>query len=272
MRELNLVTYNIQHGINSDAIVKNICKLSRLHKVDIFCLQEAHKKKDCPFVADIIQEKLGHGWQIRCIIDDAKSYLNAGECFLWKSSELRLVKLRKLYLPHISNLSLIGKTIRTGRKPTRRSALIGIFNISNIKVKIINLHLGWQGGVKHRLNQLNYLVHKSNNLGRFPAEIICGDFNTIGFPCLIKNQKQKINAILGPEFQENSRYLPWTCDMRSLDNSVAFYGLQKSLLKLGINFRQKLDYIFSKGFRSVKTRIEMMEGSDHFPIIASFRV
>jgi endonuclease/exonuclease/phosphatase (EEP) superfamily protein YafD len=107
--------------------------------------------------------------------------------------------------------------------------------------------LDWQGGYKRTIAQLSFLKKSLESLEPNENEIICGDFNTLGF----LNHKQRLietSSLLGNTFKS------------SFDQPY-----------ITVFPYQQLDYIFVKGLEVEKSIVCELPGSDHFPIMASFK-
>jgi endonuclease/exonuclease/phosphatase family metal-dependent hydrolase len=128
-------------------------------------------------------------------------------------------------------------------KIIKRGALIGTFIFEQKKIRITNIHLDFQGGNAHRVNQLKYLVDYLASEAPEKHEIICGDFNTLG----IFYKKEKILSL---EKQIGNTF-------RSI--------LPKPYTSAVV---QQLDYIFIKNLAVHEANILKIQGSDHFPLQA----
>lgn len=246
---LNIVTYNIQHGAKTDEIVSNIQALAR-QKVNLFCLQEVHKYKGQKFIVDELLSRLGPDWQAQYILSPEKSDL--GLCTLWKTSKLTALNFEQLMLPKLNRLFFHEKIFETvmskHARPIQRAALIGEFAIAERTIRITNLHLDWQGGFKQRSLQLNHLKSLLKSKQPVNFEIFCGDFNTIGFYRFDNGRLEKVKNLLGKEFLS---------------------GVHK---KATTSHLQTLDHIFVKNLTIEKTQIFKYKGSDHFPLLAEIRI
>lgn len=245
-QSLKLVSYNLQNGKNEKAIIKSIKYLIALG-VDIFCLQEVRKLPDKLFIGQIIKESLNENWKIEYFLGEDP--YDFGACFIWNSSKLRLQNIEKIPLPSLKSLNLlervIDKILINRTTPIKRGVLIGVFKLSNRYLRITNLHLDWQGGLKHRTEQLQYIINKLKQES-FEQEVICGDFNMVGLPVSSRCTQQKIEDILGAEFKNVQPNLIYTI------NSI---------------IPQKLDYILVKNINFKEGELIPLKGSDHYPLI-----
>lgn len=253
---LNIVTYNIQHGKNTQDIIANI--LSLAHKnINIFCLQEVREYPSKPFIVDTLLKDLGPSWQAECLVKGHT--FDLGLCTLWDSSKIRSKSFEKLLLPKLPKLRFYEKAFSKVRvrmekvteskiEPTQRAALIGEFELSGQLLRITNLHLDWQGGFKQKSLQLKTLKDYLKPKLAVDYEIFCGDFNTLGFYRFSGKRLQKIRELLGPEF-------------------INVFRNRRTAV-----FPQMLDHIFVKNLSLANTEILKLKGSDHFPLLAEIKI
>ncbi len=85
--------------------------------------------------------------------------------------------------------------------------------------------------------------------------------------------KNTIKKILGNDFIEAFPDIKWTSDGASIDPAIGFSNFQKLLVRFGVRFYQRLDYLFVKGIKLKEAKMEkMMKGSDHYPLVITFEV
>ena len=84
---LNVVTYNIQFGINNEKIIVNVERLAN-EGADIICLQETINVVSQEMIVHTIIKKLGKNWQAAWHIGPEISRHSIGTCILWNMSEL----------------------------------------------------------------------------------------------------------------------------------------------------------------------------------------
>lgn len=269
--EFKLVSYNIQDGIYEDLIIQNIHTLVD-DGADIFCLQETRTIKLKPdFIVDRLKAELGNEWQGECFLGIDNPRLEVGLTILWKSTNIHLLGLEKIFLPKSNYVGLYDSLIRYFFIPAQRGAIVATFDINGIKLRIANLHLDFKQGVARRMSQVKYLAAK---LGQKSVthEIICGDFNTSVKNDSARKQKNWVEQILGNEYVEAFPMLKWTFDGASIDPAKFFSSAHKLLLRLGLRFYRRLDYVFVKNLKTTKSKLEKLQGSDHYPLVITFEV
>ncbi len=267
--KLKLASYNIQDGIYEDLIIQNVHRMVS-EGVDIFCLQETRIIKP-NFIIDRLKAELGDEWQGEYFLGVDNPRLEVGLTILWKSVKLNLQELDKFFLPKLNYVGLYDHFITSVFTPAQRGAMIATFDINGTIVRITNLHLDFKNGAARRRSQVEYLV---DHLSKNPVlhEIICGDFNTSVKNGTSKNQKNWIGQSLQNEFVDAFPDLKWTFDGASIDPTRFFSGIHKLLLRLGVRFYRKLDYIFLKNINLTNAKMEQLKGSDHYPLVITFEV
>src|SRR6185369_6038122 len=201
MFQLKIVSYNIDNSVKTDLIVKNILELSA-KGANIFCLQEVRPVKEGRFIGDIILEKLGSDWQAEFFMTAGYSHFDNGLGFVWNKKQVTADKFETISFTKLNKLDVHEQVFEyvkgSVKQPIQRAGLIGHFTIQNQPVRISNVHLDWHGWSTHRMNQLAELLRhlKKAPLGR---EVICGDFNTIGFFGL-GGKLPTMKTLLGDEF------------------------------------------------------------------------
>jgi len=255
-KNLKIVTYNIRHGANASAIIRNIARLSS-HGVSVFCLQEFHKYKKRPFLLVPLLKILGDKWRAEYLIEEESHDL--GLCILWKTTDLELETFEAVLLPKLNREHIYEKAFqrvmdkyeKLAHKylgPAQRAALIGNFRINGIKIQITNVHLDWQGGFRQRELQLRHVRDYLKSRKSADFEIFCGDFNTLGFYRFSQKRLKKVKSVLGEEF-------------------INAFQNQRTT-----SYLQMLDQIFVKNLKVAKAQILRLKGSDHFPLLAEIKV
>jgi endonuclease/exonuclease/phosphatase family metal-dependent hydrolase len=250
MANITVASYNLNHGTNKAKLLANIFFLAE-QKVDVFCLQELRLSKNDSFIGDDILSKLGSNWKGEFLLSH-NSKNDYGLGMIWNSDAVDLQYFQSIDLPSLQGLPRLQSTIEqyilSGEaSPVKRAASIGVFNADGKAVRIVNVHADWHGGPSHRLSQIKHLLdHLSMTTS--DAELICGDFNTIG---LFNNKAQMKNLqkLLGEEYE------------------IAF-----PKFKLTTFHGQHLDHIFAKNCTIEKAQIYRILGSDHFPIVGQIRL
>lgn len=219
--------------------------------VNVFCLQEVRRNAGSKFIIDELLDNLGVNWHAK--------YFDFGLCTLWDATRLEAVDFELLLLPTVPKLysyeklflklhAKIGKNKHQKIAPSQRTALLGEFKTAGQTLRITNLHLDWQRGFKHRGSQLNFLKSHLQTKTPVDCEILCGDFNTIGFYRFANGKLKRFKNLVGEEFVSNSPKRPTT------------------------NHFQLLDHIFVKNLPIPNTKILKYKGSDHFPILAEITI
>jgi endonuclease/exonuclease/phosphatase family metal-dependent hydrolase len=247
-KNLKVVTYNLQNGIQARQLVKNIEKMAE-QGANLFCFQEFRRFQKRQFVGEKLKERFSEGWGIDYYLNENTHDL--GLCIMWKKSELDLVRTEKILLPKIKKLhktiKVLGRVFFERDLPVQRGAIVADFKAGNFSVRVANAHIDWIGGVEHKAGQLRSLVNHLEKKSITGYEIVCGDFNTVGPLGLLKQRRKKILAAFDGKFIDVSSGLGLT--------SHSF---------------QKLDYIFSRGFKAAKAKKLFWLGSDHMPLWAQF--
>lgn len=151
------------------------------------------------------------------------------------------------------------------------------FHLGKKILRITNLHLDFLGGLKRKKIQTGSVAAY---LRAHPVDydVVCGDFNTIGpvrfMSKRIERQKKLILSQLGPEYKEV--HVPsWTSDVTTVISPLtpASKLVHAVFKKTGIQFRQKLDWVFVKGVRKGAASVRHdLTGSDHYPVFAELEI
>lgn len=251
-----IATYNIQHGTNSDKIVANITTLAQ-SGINIFCLQEVRHHPNKTFIVDYLLNTLGENWKAEYLIS-SKTF-DLGLCTIWDSNKIECIKFDSVLLPKLGKIKLYEKLyLKLHRKiekvdnkninPETKAALIGEFNFKGKKIRITNTHLDWLGGVSQRGRQLEQIKDTLNPYQGNIFEVICGDFNTLGFYKFQNKIKKQINCLLCEGFVSAFENKPTT----------------KSW--------QTMDHILVKNLEVIKSDILKLKGSDHYPLLAEIKI
>lgn len=259
-----LATYNILHGYHKDLLLKTIKFLIEDKHVDILFLQEAEKNFEEPL------NKLLHGcgggaWRVEYAHSD-----NGGDLALaWNSSRLTLRGKEVVSLPSLSGPTLIQR-LKGRHNASQRLALTAGFAIGGRSIRATNVHLAWEGGVRHRLAQLAFL---QKTLARSPrdGDVLAGDFNTLGLKFFQRPQEKKIESILGPEFKNVLPDLPWSQDISCTAPQDRWETLAKLCRFFHIKLRSRFDYVFTRNLEVVFAEMLDLPGSDHRPLVGIFK-
>ncbi len=264
---IRLCSYNIQNGLQAREIIKNIQKVVSLH-TDVICLQEVRQLPNREFIGNQIQHALSSTWKTTFFLGENPLH-DAGLCILWNSQKYNLIETTKVNLPRLASMSLVEKILLKAKSPPQRGALVGTFAHKGTQFRVTNLHLDWQGGIIQRLKQLTFVKKYLRENSSVKYEIVCGDFNTVGTAKYYKERIIELQNILGADFKESFPTLDATWEFK---NSTPYYGakfLHQLLLNLKVNYRQRLDYIWYKGFKLGESKVFRLFGSDHYLLMAS---
>jgi endonuclease/exonuclease/phosphatase family metal-dependent hydrolase len=254
---LKISTYNIQHGTNTEQIVKNIITLVK-SGVNLICLQEVRHHPNKPFIVDTLLNKLGTNWKAEYLIS-SKTF-DLGLCTIWDSNKLTGTNFEHILLPKLPKIRLYEKVyLKIHRKlekvdnkninPETKAALIGEFEVDGKNIRITNTHLDWLGGHRQRTSQLEFIKEKLSRGKPCVYEITCGDFNTLGYYKLSEQEiKKQIKVFLNENFSSVFK------------NSAT------------TTFWQTLDHILVKNLKVVTTDILKLKGSDHYPLLVEVKI
>lgn len=250
MADITIASYNLNHGSNKAKLLSNIGFLAS-QNVDVFCFQEIRASKDEGFIGDEILSSLGPAWKGEFLLSyNSKNDYGLG--MVWNSEVLKLQSFQSIDLPSLQGLprfqSIIEQYVLSGEaSPVKRAANVGTFEVNGKTLRVANVHADWHGGPFHRLAQIEHLLNFLNT-ETSDAELICGDFNTIGL-FSNKNQMKMLLQLLGDRYVTAFPKFHLT----------TFHG-------------QHLDHIFAKNCTIEKAQIHRILGSDHFPVVGQIKL
>lgn len=254
-------TYNILHGYHRAHILKNIRFLVQ-EGADVVCLQEAEVRFE-KYLRELLAEEAFAAWDVSF----AHAGLGGNVATIWNTTKLSFKDAQTVMLPKLRVAPPIPRLAGLMKK-INRVALVTHFEVDGRTLQVVNVHLAWEGGARHRLRQLKHLREE---LMRTAADfrIVTGDFNTIGARPLRARQERGVERTLGAEFRNAFPKLPWTYDTSFIDPEE---GLQfmATLSRAGLRFRRRLDYMFAQDLSVIEARMHDLPGSDHRPLIATF--
>jgi len=238
--KFSLLTYNLfLNRANS-----NVGKILSLYHPNIVCLQEVRTDAEN---LQIVQ-KLGYK-----LANYSNSFTRKG----------RLFGVATFYDPKIftfSNSQSFSLTrgfyefmrFIANNEPQKRTVLVTGFSLKKTKQKIViyNVHLAPFATNIVRDKQIR-IAFEDLELGIQEPIITAGDFN---YPY----GRKKFEILIG-------KY-----GLSEATNNI-FYTLETRLLKLFL-IRMKLDYILYKNIQHIATEKIQVRHSDHFPIIAQFKI
>lgn len=243
-----VASYNILHGYRHKQILDNL-ELLVEKGADIICLQEADKTF-VPFLKQWLKQPSRRKWQFA----DIHLSLGCNLATLWNTESFSKLGEYIVELP------------RPGQSDRQRGALAIEFSTKDKTIRVTNTHLSWEGGTKHKFQQLRHLEHC---LEKYPVEneIICGDFNTFRPATLRSRQKRLVETTLGSGWANALPDLVWTCDISDSYPGDLFHWISASLRFLGFQLRTCLDYIMIKTLKVFSGEMLDLPGSDHRPIM-----
>ena len=265
-----LVTYNVLFGYDKRVFdsLKAIRDQSNKYTHAIIALQEVRNKTIKDKLPETIQ-KLFPGFYTAQLVSPKPSLNDLG---LMTLSRMPVMDTTPVLLPKLAKRLLNLQSLFLKSIP-QYAALVTRFAVGRKILRVTNLHLNVLGGIPHKKKQMARILEYFQ-IASADYDIVCGDFNTIG-PLRIQGksvqrQKNVILKQLGRDFNEVP--IPsWTCDISDTTSPLlpASKFIYKTFKKTRIQFRQKLDWVFVRGFKSAKASVRHdLAGSDHYPIFA----
>jgi len=272
--QLCVATYNIQFGINTEKIIKNIEKLAT-GGANIICIQEVIINLSQEMIVDAILKRLGKNWQASYHMGEENSKLSIGTAIFWNSDILRFKHDYKILLPKIKKFAFHENfyywIIGVPAIPLQRRALSCYFIVNKKLLRVTCVHVDNVGGPIHRIKQLTYLLSRLRQKDTPEYEIICGDFNTFD---LLKTgyEKKLLQKKFGKEFVDASKNVSWTSDIYNIDYRHSIKLFPWIIKNFHIHIRRRLDYIWVRNMLVKECKKNPLSGSDHFPIIANLEL
>lgn len=258
---LTCATYNILRGRYAEHIVRNIGTLIE-QGADIICLQEAERDFETE-LEHFLRERKPDRWAV----EYAHAERGGDIALLWNTERVSLRRSRVIFLPSLGRPSHLQRL--HGRKNVyQRLALIAEFVHQDTVFSVSNVHLSWEGGMRHRFKQIRVLREALRDTPR--SALVCGDFNTIGPRLMNKLQAARAQRLLGAGFSDAHPRLRWSFDISCID--PAGWRGAAHLQRVGMKLRSRLDYMFARGLQAVAADMYDLPGSDHRPLIATFEL
>ncbi|MES2224348.1 MAG: endonuclease/exonuclease/phosphatase family protein [Patescibacteria group bacterium] len=257
-----IATYNILHGYHKDLILNNI-KILIEKDIDIICLQEA----DISFEAilnNFFNSNDLNSWRIEYVHEGIAANL----AFVWNTSKVELKGFEIIMLPTIKPVFI--QKIKGSASPLKRIALVGTFLVQGKILRITNIHLAWEGGQSHRLKQLHFIKEKLNPDFFKGVDVIVGDFNTFGFLYSRLKQQKQVESLLH-EYKNALPNLKWTCDISYTAPEDKWESVATFCRLFRIKLRTRLDYIFARNVKITDAQMLDLSGSDHRPLLVTFK-
>jgi len=253
---LSILTYNVLYNKGYEQLDKLLIAL----QPDILNLQEVDTtEKNLSKL-----EKLGYS-----LADYSNSFIEIGHIYgvatYYKKNALKLIDTKSISL-YKSTYEFITNIIKIIKgKHQSRTILKTNFEVNGTKISIFNAHLSVFGTNGLRIKQLRQALDNYNFKTINPL-IFTGDFN---YPYGRKKLEKLMNSYNLKEATKNIDYT-FVTDKKADYN--LFQILLSFLVKKFYNHRYKLDYIYYKNLKLVKTKRIEVNFSDHFPILSSFQI
>lgn len=267
---IKIATYNIQFSLHPMEISKNLLRLTKTG-VSIICLQEVVDYGNGENIVNLLLQKLGPDWRAINHLGNKPGIANMGNCIIWNSRKLQLVNHQKVLLPYSKKLTFFEKGLSwlAGgiTVPFKRRALIGYFAHQNNLLRVTNIHLDHNGGIKNRTRQLAFVRRTLQRKKPVDHDIICGDFNNLD----LRNTQhglQTFQKIL-QGYEDATAHLSWSADLYLIDTSLGSKLVHTLIRKLNFHLKRKLDFIWVKNATFSGSKIIQATGSDHMPLVTS---
>jgi endonuclease/exonuclease/phosphatase family metal-dependent hydrolase len=148
---------------------------------------------------------------------------------------------------------------------------VGNFLFRGKALRVTSAHLGWEGGVRHRLKQLAFL---REFLDSSPADcdVVAGDFNTWAPAVFRRRQGKKVQKVLGADYTNTLPKLKWSCDLSYSVPQDGWGPVIRICKPLRIKLKSRLDYLFARNLEVIDAEMLDLPGSDHRPLLAKLAV
>ena len=273
---LRLCTWNIEFGLQLDAIVSAVKSCADFAGIDMLALQEA-SIHDGVEDGRVIAQALGSQyeyyqmaaqrvngrvqanaliWNVDCVRVETRSSVKLPQRHEVKLSHAERLFLRAIPLQHRISL-VVEARVATGARPAApaRQPLEDVGPEADKLVRIYVAHLDVMGYELKR-QQFHYILEDAQKRPAADLSVIAGDLNTFRLFRARPSWQQLEDAANAVGFREITTEILWT---RSESNG---------------RLKQKLDAIFIQQPRSVPYRSWSLEipGSDHIPVFAELRL
>ena len=254
----SILTYNLLYG----AALKEIRSIVDEYQPDILCFQE--------FPIDD-KENNSSLFKNYKLAGSANSFIKSGKIYglatFYHQNKVSVSSLANQKVPHTFYDWF--RFIRNFfKKRVKREFLKTTFKINSSKktINIFNVHLTAEATNEARINQIKEIL-KSTKKITSPL-IIIGDFNYAPY-----SRRKLENLFKNNKFKEATSNIDYTFFFKK--NLFFYTPLQKFFLRLLTKItpeRLKLDYIFYKKLTFYKCERIESRVSDHYPILAFFKV
>ena len=256
----SLLTYNVLYN----KAFEKLGTIIDISTPDIICLQEIDTKE-----SNLINiEKFGYK-----LADFSNSFINLGKIYgvatFYNPRKVKFIESTTLQLPRsiYEIFLLVFRVLRGGNKP--RTVLKTDFQLNNgAKITIYNTHLTVISTNQARVKQIKTIVDFINNHTELPL-IITGDLNYHPYA-----RKRLEELMKKHNLQEATNNIDYTMKIAAgkLINYNIFQKITTRIIQMIFKDRFKLDYMFYKNLKMIETKRIDIEFSDHFPIVATFKV
>jgi len=270
-KKISILFYNVLGGAYTKKILDGLSH--KIAKPDVACFQEFPENINLSsqfekyFGPDYSSEK-----SLSLIFPERKfglaTFYNREKFELLNSKILHLSSPNWTIWENIFTFSL--KDGFSG--PYDRTALITVFKHDGIPLTVVNTHLGWEGGLNNQSRQLNQILSALERSNINNNVVLCGDFNV---NIRSKTSRPFFEKLELTDFHDFTDNIAYSANLSSSFSSPEDkMKIVKSSLKimvkvlkyLGVNTKQKIDYIFAKDLRWSFSEVYEIEGSDHYPI------
>ncbi len=266
---VKISTYNICKGKNHKTIVANVLGLAAAGG-NVICLQELRRIPGRRFIGSEIESALGEEWAAEYFLESG--HFDLGLAIFWKKCDFGdYPEFERVPLPTKRRIHLNKKPFAIHHGIIERRALIATFRAGAKLMRVSNIHLDFQGGFEHRLNQMRFFVEYLKRQPTADYEMVCGDLNTFGTLAVSRLQREHIKRLLGGGFVSVLPDTSRTWQLSAADPLKRRMPFGEIWHNLGRTVRQRLDYVWVNGFDVLESRVVYVDGSDHFPITATLR-
>lgn len=257
----SLLTYNVLYN---KAFVW-LEKIITAGQPDIVCLQEVETDE-----SNLLKlEKFGYK-----LADYSNTFIQFGKIYgiatYYRPGKLKLIKTDSFNIPKSFYEAVLAffKFFQKDSQPRTILRTDFLESKTRSKFAVYNLHLSLYGINRTRTKQLSVILNHGIREIKLPT-IICGDFNY--FPYRRRNL-EKLMKEYG--FLEATRNIGYTIryPSRSFTRYSFLQELAVKLIRKYFKGRLKIDYIFFKKLKLVKSERIELKFSDHFPVISTFQI
>jgi len=234
------------------------------YQPDVVCLQEIDTKEENLKKLEDLGYRLAD--YANCFIEFGKIW---GIATYYNQKKFEFVNSKPIPLINglYEKIKLVSRLFRN--RGLRRTILKTNLKMKSTgkKITVYNLHLSAVSLNNLRLKQLKMIDF--DDFEQKGSIIITGDFN---FPIERKKLEKAMNRY---QLKEATNKLFYTLRFPSNPASYSFgfiYRLFYKFIKRFWSDEAKLDYIFYRGLKNIKTKRLDYSFSDHFPIIARFEM